>query len=247
MKKYMVKTRGFTIIEVMLFLSISGLMMAGVLALISGTIERQRYKDVVYSTIDYLKGQYNSTSNTHNNRLPTTGCTGGSIQSDTSAGTARGSSDCYIVGRIVRSNDTATSMVSYPVLATRDLTSSAVTSATTEKEVLSSMGLLIDDVTDNEAYSLGYDTFLSAPESDEPQPFSMLVVRVPTSNLLRTFLVTGNGAQNRSLSEIVDSSSNGTLCIESRGLIGSSNNGAQVSTAVSGSMAIEFATGDVCK
>ena len=40
---------GFTIIEVMLFLAVSGVLAAGILATVGGTIGAQRYRDAVDS------------------------------------------------------------------------------------------------------------------------------------------------------------------------------------------------------
>ncbi|HMQ96096.1 MAG TPA: prepilin-type N-terminal cleavage/methylation domain-containing protein [Candidatus Saccharibacteria bacterium] len=243
MKQRRTTDKGFTIIEVMLFLAISGLMMTGVLVIVSGSIERQRYNDVVYSTIDYLKGQYNSTANTHNNRSSDITCSGGKVQ-QVSVGTSRGTSDCYIAGRIIRSD--GSTLVSRPILAQKDITSPDISSATTEKGVLGHMGLLVDSLTDEELYRMGYETHLTKPgDAGTKLPFSMVVVRIPTSNLLRTFLKTGSNAYT--VQEIIDESADSVLCVASQGLIRSGNNGISISTGVSGATAVEFAETEQCK
>lgn len=50
--------KGFTVIEVMLFLAITGLMLLGVLGGTYSAINRQRYNDAVRSYSDFLKGVY---------------------------------------------------------------------------------------------------------------------------------------------------------------------------------------------
>lgn len=51
---------GFTVIEVMLFLAISGLMFAGLLAGAGSSIARQRYKDSVQDFTEFIRGVYSS-------------------------------------------------------------------------------------------------------------------------------------------------------------------------------------------
>ena len=50
---------GFTIIEVMLTLAITGAVFVGALLGVSSTIARQRYKDVVDNTYELIRSQYN--------------------------------------------------------------------------------------------------------------------------------------------------------------------------------------------
>ncbi len=65
----MVKTpskAGFTIIEVALFLALSGLLMVGLIAGTSASISRQRYNDSVNSFGEFLRTAYNDVSNISN-------------------------------------------------------------------------------------------------------------------------------------------------------------------------------------
>lgn len=55
-------TSGFTIIEVMLSLAISGMVLVGALIGVSSTISRQRYRDVVENTASLLRTQYDLVS-----------------------------------------------------------------------------------------------------------------------------------------------------------------------------------------
>lgn len=50
--------KGFTVIEVMLFLAVTGLMLLGVLGGTYSSINRQRYNDAVKSYADFLRGIY---------------------------------------------------------------------------------------------------------------------------------------------------------------------------------------------
>lgn len=89
---------GFTIIEVILFLGISGLLTISLLIGISTAIQRQQYKDSVQSFANYLRGQYSAVINVQNDRQ-TGKCPISSA--DVGAETNRGQSSCVIVGRYI--------------------------------------------------------------------------------------------------------------------------------------------------
>ena len=57
--------RGFTIIEVMLFLALTGMLFAAVVVSTSGSMARQRYKDSVEDIYDILLDAYDYVENTH--------------------------------------------------------------------------------------------------------------------------------------------------------------------------------------
>lgn len=90
--------RGFTIIEVVLFLAVSGFLAIALLTGAGAAVQRQQYRDAVQSFANYLRGQYSQVVNVENNRsqgkCPISGSDGGSA-------TNRGQSNCVIVGRYI--------------------------------------------------------------------------------------------------------------------------------------------------
>lgn len=56
--------KGFTIIETMLFLALSGLLLVGLLGGLGGNIARQRYNDAVQDVVNMLRDQYSFVSDT---------------------------------------------------------------------------------------------------------------------------------------------------------------------------------------
>ena len=56
--------KGFTIIEVMLFLALSGFLMVGILAGTGSSIANQRYNDAVQDAVDALRGAYSFVADT---------------------------------------------------------------------------------------------------------------------------------------------------------------------------------------
>lgn len=86
--------KGFTIIEAMLFLAISGFLAIALLVGAGGAIQRQQYRDSVQSFADFLKGEYDRVINVENDRGLATCPLGGGASH-------RGQSSCLIVGRVV--------------------------------------------------------------------------------------------------------------------------------------------------
>lgn len=87
---------GFTIIEVMLFLAVSGLMMVGLMVGTGAAIQGQQYRDAVQSYANFLRDQYSRVITVENDRLTEDVCplAEGEISN-------RGGSNCVIVGRYV--------------------------------------------------------------------------------------------------------------------------------------------------
>lgn len=90
--------RGFTIIEVILFLAITGALFAALMVGVNVGITQQRYSDGVRSYVALLQDQYAAVLNPRNasdNRL---GCAAAN-------GTIKGASNCVILGRLVEADE----------------------------------------------------------------------------------------------------------------------------------------------
>jgi len=91
---------GFTIIETMLFLGITGLLVMGVLIGTGTSINAQRYRDSVSSLQAVLQQQYSDVANVSNDTLNNT-CYGDA----TPTNHLRGQSDCVVLGRFITTNN----------------------------------------------------------------------------------------------------------------------------------------------
>jgi type II secretory pathway pseudopilin PulG len=95
--------KGFTIIEILLFFAISGLLIVGLLIGTTSSIARQRYNDSVQDLADFLKTQYYAVSNPtipewdgadlFDYPSPETNCN--------FINTIRGRSRCQLLGRLI--------------------------------------------------------------------------------------------------------------------------------------------------
>lgn len=128
---------GFTIIEVMLFLAISGFLFVGIVAGAGSNISRQRYQTSVQDLAEFLREQYSTVSNIQISSRDSTGndvtyCAGDIMsQVDSnwrwqgppsdSENAGRGRSDCLVYGKIIVFGDSdgsreGGSILSYSVL-----------------------------------------------------------------------------------------------------------------------------------
>lgn len=65
------QTKGFTIVEVTLFLAITTLVLVGLMTGVSSSINRQRQHDAVNDLVDFLRRAYSETTNPQNSRAGT--------------------------------------------------------------------------------------------------------------------------------------------------------------------------------
>lgn len=94
--------RGFTIIEVMLFLAITGALFAALMIGVNNGVVQQRYLDSVRSYKSLLQQQYSEVVNVRNENLDGKCNNDGSINDQVSRSTPRGTSPCVLLGRAIR-------------------------------------------------------------------------------------------------------------------------------------------------
>ena len=103
---------GFTIVEVVLFLAITGLLT------VSAALRQQQYHDAVQSFAGFIRDQYSRVISIENDRGDRDTCP---VKGATNDG-ARGQSNCVVVGRYVKStNSEARSFTAYETLGSVDV------------------------------------------------------------------------------------------------------------------------------
>ncbi len=94
---------GFTIIEVILFLAISGLLLAVAIAGITTNINNSRFNDAIRSTTSYLQTQYSEVAVGQSDRAADKSCViSGSNITITNTTSTLGTSNCVIMGRFIK-------------------------------------------------------------------------------------------------------------------------------------------------
>lgn len=208
--------KGFTIIEVMLFLAVSGLMAVLLLGGWTLMINTQRYKDTVDTVYGYMQDQYNLVYNVENERGQELMCTSGGV-SEGASDDFRGQSDCVLMGRFIKLVDGKT-FQSYAVVgqepdgdiegddndAIREYNPTVVTQ---------SIGL-------SEAEQpVPWDgTIVGMSGSDNARSLNILLLRSPVSGIVHRYIVNSNGPMDLTIdgSDISDNNENQdvTLCFE---------------------------------
>lgn len=96
------KERGFTVIELMLFLGVTGALFAALMFGVNASVNQQRYRESVVALGALLQGQYSEVSNTRNDSNNDWSCTtSGSVEQDGTAALFRGTSPCVLLGKAI--------------------------------------------------------------------------------------------------------------------------------------------------
>ena len=194
--------QGFTIIETMLVLAITGVLIASLIVGVGGTVNAQRYKDSVNSLQVLLQDQYAQVDNVTNvnERSSTWTCdrNANTAESKAEDSGAPGQSDCVLLGRLViidNSNISTASVVGREKLNPND--------TLTDVEDLKNnyaFGIpsgSVETTTLEWGAAIAWPTTgIDAKTGVRDRTFSMLVVRSPKSGATYTFTSDSDTAMN---------------------------------------------------
>jgi type II secretory pathway pseudopilin PulG len=191
--------RGFTIIEVMLFLAVTGALFAALMIGVGTGVTQQRYLDSVRSFKALVQNQYAAVINTENQNITTQQCdpSTGAIQSGARGNW--GASDCVILGRaiVVRSdNKVEVSSVTAP-----DMTDNDAARSSNDIDVFASYFKPQLATFDLETVDIDWESKLMKPDpgTGGMTPVStevILILRSPNTGLIRTFVTDNWGSAN---------------------------------------------------
>lgn len=180
------KISGFTIIEAMLFLSISGILFVGLIVGISTNINNQRYRDSVTSFAGLLQQQYSEVANIRNDRTSAWRCEASVTTPDAETGQARGTTDCVVLGKYIRTIDNATKLEVGTVIGSEPTGNPVIDSDSAALIAYAPKVSSFDLLT----YEPEWGALLRDTE-DHPANFTAIILRSPLSGLLRVFAVPG--------------------------------------------------------
>lgn len=209
---------GFTIIETMLFLAITGLLVVGVLAGTGTSINTQRYRDSITSLQSFLQQQFSDVSNVNNGRNNNWTCdSNGTIKEQVpGGGTDRGQSDCVILGRFI------TTINGSHTLLVRDVVGNLPSGSLAQNDLdtLKQYKIQLSPVISN-SYDIEWNGSLAIPGRDENQQFSILILRSPLSGTVRTFINPSAVVADRDVITLINQSNLTQpikMCVNSNGL-----------------------------
>ncbi len=192
--------RGFTIIEVMLFLAVTGLLAVGILVGSGVSIGQQRYRDSVNSLKSFIQEQYSETTNVANDRAATWTCDSTAVIKTTPVGSgqARGTSDCVRMGRFITIDTSGTKLTASNVIGYRNAGATTAASDVLELQTNYQLGSSPIDQTSED---VAWGATVVKPKTKVPLPLSLLIIRSPLSGSIMTFTVDG---VKTNLNELVD-------------------------------------------
>lgn len=205
--------QGFTIIEVMLFLAISGALTVAVLVGAGASISQQRYRDSVNSLSNFLQQQYSEVTTVRNDRDMKWTCSGAAgVVAAPVGGDSRGATDCVVLGKYI-------SLADKEVTIQTVVGRAGVPTGTDDVTALVNANTTLSDI-DRQEYTIEWGASMR-DINKAPTATTVLIVRSPTTGAIRTF-INETGA-NRPLAETITTSflRAGThICVNPDGMFG---------------------------
>lgn len=184
------KARGFTIIETMLVLAITGALAVAILVGTGLAISQQRYRDTLNSMSARLQDQYGATMNVTNTHgdvkcsVVDTNYLTVSTSSVPNTSPYVGQADCMIIGRYFDVTNGGKNITISNVLAQAKGTNVVAPDITTDLTSNYAIGLDPNGETDTVPWG---DALHLNGNPATPANFGMLIVRSPSSGLMMTY------------------------------------------------------------
>jgi type II secretory pathway pseudopilin PulG len=199
---------GFTIIEVMLFLAITGLLTVAVFVGASATLGQQRYRDSVNSLKGLIQEQYSQVGSVVNSDTNNPVCTraGSTINFDEDAEQARGTSECLQMGRFLLVEPTK--VTTYNVIGeSKTGTMAGGDTATLQNYALAA--------TSPEVTEVAWRARIVKPKTTDDLTTSILILRSPLSGSILTYIQDGDNDPATMVSDA--NMIQKDLCVDSQG------------------------------
>lgn len=205
---------GFTIIEVVLFLAISGSLVVALLATVGTSISRQRFTDSLTGTTSFMQLQYDETLNVVNNRT-VSGCSKASgVTITTGGGSARGASGCVILGKSLEFSPTSATIMTHTIIGTEPTVAGPQTGADLLKTYAPGV-----DGSSSSPYDIPWGTTVNSVRVDGTSNHvnRILLLRSPDSGTILTF---GDNGGNSLVGALSSGPQTYNVCIQSADLVG---------------------------
>jgi hypothetical protein len=231
---------GFTIIETMLFLGVAGALTVGILVGSGTAIGQQRYRDSVNSLKSFIQQQYNEVTNVVNGREGSEACANAVViqPPDIATPESRGTSECIILGRYVAVDSSGTRITASNVVGYR--TPNAAEEASDILEVTTNYQLGMSTI-GQESADIAWGATVVKPQTVQPMPVSMLILRSPLSGSIMTYTAEGSVTNLKSMITAANSSATRNLCVKTTtGLVGGRRMSVQISPYATNQGAIQI-------
>lgn len=176
---------GFTIIETMLFLGVSGALAIAILVGVNSSINQQRYRDAVNSLRSFIQEQYSNVENTNNGRSGAEACNQLAAVRPGGAGVVsepRGTSECVLLGKYIAFDTSGQKAVVSDVIAYEI---SANPRANDIEDVSLNYKVQTYSI-DPQTYDVAWGARVTK-KGGSVAPYTIMIIRSPRSGALMTF------------------------------------------------------------
>lgn len=197
------KQAGFTIVEVMLFLAISGLLAVLLLGGWGTMINTQRYKDSTRTLQTFLQQQYNLVYNVENGRADNLVCGDDGVKEKIGGGDPRGQTDCVLLGRYVRISG---EKVQVFAIVGKELSANSTAQNDSDAIGESAPSRVTEDLglSDSALVVPWQATVVGTDNSPDAANYAIVIIRSPLSGTVHTYtLGLANDSSYPTVSEIV--------------------------------------------
>lgn len=215
---------GFTIVEVILFLALTGLLLLAAMAGVNANINNTRFNDAIRSSVSYLQGQYDQVSNGRNDRDAALSCD--SALNLGTGTTPPGMTDCAVLGRFIKlegSEFTARYILGYSPVPLSQLTQE-------DTAALAQMTIVVaDDHAPASSFQVPWSIAVTGSSVSSTSPLGLAIIRSPVSgNVMYYTFPTSSGTPSpnnvQSSLTLANRNRQVTVCFEGEGLIGRRGN-----------------------
>jgi len=223
-----VNKAGFTIIETMLFLGITGVLIASILVGTGASINVQRYRDSVSSLQALLQQQYSDVANVVNDHGTGYSCDSTNVVTENPGpnpdAVPIGQSECVIMGRYIHTISSVGNSVSdsLDIVDVVGYPNSAFLSTLNDIDAIGSYKLGIYP-NQQLQQTLSWGVSLVKPGNSDRQEFSILIIRSPVSGVIKTFINPNESKAYSAINDLVTQQALGQsakMCVNSNGLVG---------------------------
>lgn len=237
-----VKKSGFTIIETVLFLGVTGLLIFGILAGTGNSISSQRYRDSVSSLYTMLQKQYSNVLTVDNDRNSNWKCNDdGSITKSEDVGDVRGQSECILLGKYITAEPTSNATTKMLIQNVVGMHNNSSLIPTNDMDAFLQYDMSIPDELWQEEYRIDWGSSLE-DETGNPKTFSMLILQSPLSGAIRTFINPDNLVEDELVKSLISAeylNNELKLCVNYSGLSYGNRLGLKINPQASGASAVE--------
>lgn len=248
--------KGFTIIESVLFLAISGVLIIALIVGAGASLNAQRYKDSVETFKNLLQSQYADLASVQNGRDNSWTCDS-SANISTGGDVRRGQSECLLLGKYMRIE--GGDITIYTVLGRETTT---LINPADDLDVLLNGYALNASTTQIEEKEMEWGTEIAWPATgtgsrspQTPRQIGLLFIRSPHTGQVYTFssdVIPAKTAVNQSTftqllvgGASIPGQGNRTICIASDGLLANDNTAIFINAYATTPSAIEVRTDEL--